>query len=155
MSQMKYRQLIQHYSKLPHISGLPKIPKDGIPLRPIVSNRSSACHPFSLFLVDRVSPLMGKSSSYVKNSVHFTKKICKALIHSNQMVSREVVSLFTRVSIDETLKVVLNKLAADPLLEECTCILKDGDVDLLCWNDLLQSRVWHIPVVEIEPETSR
>ena len=30
--QTKYRQLIQHYSKLPHIYGLPKIHKDGIPL---------------------------------------------------------------------------------------------------------------------------
>ena len=29
----KYRQLIQHYSKLLHIYGLPKIHKDGIPLR--------------------------------------------------------------------------------------------------------------------------
>ena len=30
--QTKYRQQIQHYSKLPHIYGLPKIHKDGIPL---------------------------------------------------------------------------------------------------------------------------
>ena len=29
--QTKYKQLIQHYSKLPHIYGLPKIHKDGIP----------------------------------------------------------------------------------------------------------------------------
>ena len=36
--QTKYRQLIQHYSKLPHIYGLPKIHKNGIPLRPIASN---------------------------------------------------------------------------------------------------------------------
>ena len=49
--QTKYRQLIQHYSKLPHIYGLPKIHNDGIPLRPIVSNRGSACHPLSRFLV--------------------------------------------------------------------------------------------------------
>ena len=39
ISQTKYRQLIRHYSKLPHIYGLPKIHKNGIPLRPIVSNR--------------------------------------------------------------------------------------------------------------------
>ena len=65
--QTKYSQLIQHYSKLPHIYGLPKIHKDGIPLRPIVSNRGSACHPFSRFLVEIIIPLTGKSSSYVKN----------------------------------------------------------------------------------------
>ena len=54
--QTKYRQLIQHYSKLPHIYGLPKIHKDGIPLKPIVSNRGSACHPLSRFLVEIINP---------------------------------------------------------------------------------------------------
>ena len=68
--QAKYRQLIQHYSKLPYICGLPKIHKDGIPLRPIVSNWGSACHPLSHFLVEIINPLTGKSSSYVKNSAH-------------------------------------------------------------------------------------
>ena len=56
--QTKYRQLIQHYSKLPHIYGLPEIHKDGIPLRPIVSNRGSACHLLSRFLFN---PQTGKS----------------------------------------------------------------------------------------------
>ena len=61
--QIKYRQLTQHYSKLPHIYGLPKIHKDGIPLRPIVSNRGSACHPLRRFLVKIISPLACKSPS--------------------------------------------------------------------------------------------
>ena len=43
--QTKYRQLIQPFSKLPHIYGLPKIHKDGIPLRPIVCNRGSPIEP--------------------------------------------------------------------------------------------------------------
>ena len=36
--QTKYRQLIQHHSKLPHIYSLPKIHKNDIPLRLIVRN---------------------------------------------------------------------------------------------------------------------
>ena len=75
MPQMKYRQLTQHYSKLPHIYGFPKIPKDGIPLICIVSNIDSSCHLLSLLLVETVIPLTGKFSSYVKNSAHFTEKI--------------------------------------------------------------------------------
>ena len=67
--QTKYRQLIQH--KLPRIYDNPKIHKDGIPLRLIVSNRGSACHPLSCFLVEIISPLNVKSSSYVENSDHF------------------------------------------------------------------------------------
>ena len=49
--QTKYRQLIQYYSNLPHIYGLPKIHKDDISLRPMVSNQGSACHPLSRFLI--------------------------------------------------------------------------------------------------------
>ncbi len=93
--QTKYRQLIEPYSKLAF--GLPNIHKDGIPLRPIVSNRGSACHPLCLFLVEIISPLTGKSSSYVKNSAHFVGRISDVPIHSNQMVSLDVVSLFTKV----------------------------------------------------------
>ena len=129
--QTKYRQLIQHYSKLPHIYGLPKINKNCIPLRPIVSNRGSACHPLSRFLVEIINPQTGKSSSYVKNSAHFVERISDAPIHFNQMVSLDVVSLFTKVPTEETLAVVRDKLAADPLLEERTCIPIDNLMEML------------------------
>ena len=107
--QIKYRQLIQHYSKLPHIYGLPKIHKDGIPLRPIVNNRGSACHPLNCFLAEIINPLTGKSSSYVKNSAHFVERISDALIHSNQMVSLDVSESAVKVPTDETLVAVRNK----------------------------------------------
>ena len=129
--QTKYRRLIQHYSKLPHIYGLPKIHKDSIPLRPIVSNRGSTCHSLSHFLVEIISPLTGKSSSYVKNSAHFVERIIDAPIHSKQMVSLDEVSLFTKVPTDDTLAVVQDKLAAEPLLEERTCIQIDNVMEML------------------------
>ena len=97
-------------------------------MRPIVSNRGSACHPLSHFLVEIISPLTGKSSSYNKNSDHFVERISDAPIHSNQM---DVVSLFTKVSTDETLAVVRDKLAADPLLEERICIPIDNLMEML------------------------
>ena len=80
----------------------------------------------SCFLVDIVSPLMGKSSTYVKISAHFVEKICKAPIHSNN-----VVSLFLRIPTDKTQTVGWDKLAADFLLEECTCITKDNLMKML------------------------
>ena len=75
----------------------------------------------SRFLVEIINPLTGKSSSYVKNSAHLVERISDAPIHSNQMVSLDLVSLFTKVSTDETLAVVRDKLAADSLLEKHTC----------------------------------
>ena len=129
--QTKYRQLIQHYSKLQDIYGLPKIYKDGIPLRPIVSNRGSTCHPLSRFLVEIISLLTSKCRSYVKNSAHFLGSISDTYIHSNQIVSLDVVSLFTKVSTEETLALVQDKLAADPLLEERTWIPLDSLMEML------------------------
>ena len=74
---------------------------------------------------------MSMSSSYVKNSAHFVDRISDAPIHSNQMVILDVVSLFTKVPTDEILAVVLDKLAADPFLEECTCIPIDNLMEML------------------------
>ena len=47
------------------------------------------------------------------------------------MVSLDVVSLFIKVPTDETFSVVRDKLTADPLLEECTCILIDNLMEML------------------------
>ena len=46
-------------------------------------------------------------------------------------MSLDVVSLFTKVPTDETLAVVCNKLAADPSLEERTCIKIDILMEML------------------------
>ena len=124
--QIKYRQLTQNYSTLPHIYDLPKVHKDGIPLRLIVSNRGSACHPLSRFLMEIICPT-NKSSSYVKNSAYFVERISNASIHSNQMFSLDVVSLFTKVPTDETLAVLRDKLAANHSLKERTFIPTDND----------------------------
>ena len=59
------------------------------------------------------------------------ERISDAPIHSHQMVSLGVVSLFTKVPTDETLAVVRDKLAADPLLEERTRIPIDNLMEML------------------------
>ena len=100
-------------------------------MRFVVSNWGSACYPLSYFLVEINSPLTAKSSSYVKNSGYFVERISDAPIHSNQIVSLDVVSLFTQVPTDETLAVVRDKLAAHPLLEERTFIPIDNLMEML------------------------
>ena len=99
-------------------------------MTPIVRNRGSAYHPSSCLLVEMISPLTGKSSSYVKNT-HVVERISDAPIHSNRMVSFDEVSLFTKVPTDETLAVVQDKLSADPALEERTCIPIDNLMEIL------------------------
>ena len=85
---------------------------------------------FRVFFSSHLASL-SRTSSYVKNSAHFVERISDAPIHSSQMVSLDVVSLFTKVSTDETLAVVRDKLAVDPLLEERTCIPIDNLMEIL------------------------
>ena len=63
------------------------------------------------------------------------ERISDTPIHSNQMVSLDVESLFTKVPTDETLAVVRDKLAVDPLLEERTCILIDNLMEMLTFYE--------------------
>ena len=75
--------------------------------------------------------LTSKSSSYVKNFTHFVKIIGKASIPSNEKVSQDVISLFMRLPTNETLTVTLDKLTADPSLDECTCMPRDNLMEML------------------------
>jgi hypothetical protein len=54
-------KLTPYHNRPPHLYGLPKIHKPDIPLRPIVC-------PIAGFLYKILSPLAGKSESFVKNS---------------------------------------------------------------------------------------
>ena len=53
-------------------------------------------------LMEIITPLTGKFSSYVKNSAHVKEKIANALFHFNQMVSLDVVNLFTKAPTNDT-----------------------------------------------------
>ena len=59
------------------------------------------------------------------------ERISDVPIHSNQIVSLDVVCVFTKIPTDETLAVVRDNLTADPLLEERTCIPIDNLMEML------------------------
>ena len=76
------------------------------------------------------------------------ERINDAPIHSNLMMSLDVVRLFTKVPTDETFAVVWDKLATDPSLEERTCIPIDDHMKMfhfLCGDNLLEDGIWYIP----------
>ena len=111
--------------------GLPKIHKPNVPLRPIVSCRGSACHPVSQFLVKIINPLSGKSPTYMKNSTHFVSVIKDLPVTSDtQMVSFDVVSLFTKVPTPKALAEVRKRLENDKTLADRTTIPIDNIMEL-------------------------
>jgi len=96
------RQLRPADSRPPRMYGLPKIHKEGIPLRPIVSNIGAPTYQFSKHLSGLLNQLTGKSAHHVKNSFHFTEILKTLKIKSGYlMVSFDVVSLFTNVPVEE------------------------------------------------------
>ena len=55
--------------------GLPKIHKAGTPLRPIVSSLGSITYNVAKYLAKILSPLIGKTPHFVKDSADFVNKI--------------------------------------------------------------------------------
>ena len=103
--------------------GLPKIHKEGYPLRPIVSAIGSPTYLLAKELAQILSPLAGRTGTHVKNSAEFAQKIREVeLMEGDMMISFDVVSLFTKVPIDGALQVISTLLAQDDSLEERTSI---------------------------------
>ena len=91
--------------------GLPKIHKDGVPLRPIISQIGSYTYDLAKFLVPILSPLM-KNEYSVKDSFAFVNEL-SSVQNAPYMSSFDVVSLFTNIPLEETVDICLNRLYAN------------------------------------------
>ena len=78
------------------------------------------------WLVSILAPLVGKSASHMRNSADFA-----TFIAGQSLVSFDVVSLFTRVPVDLTVKVAHKRLSMDTSLIERTSLSADQVVQLL------------------------
>jgi hypothetical protein len=93
--------------------------KPDILLRPNVSSISCPCYALAEILYQILSPLVGNTESFVKNSEQFMKLIQEInLQHEDCLLSFQVVSLLTNVPVEEALQVMRNKLNMEPSLQE-------------------------------------
>ena len=93
------------------IYGLPKIHKQNVPLRPIVSAIGSYTYNLAKFLIDILKPIASNKYT-VKDSFSFTNELL-SISSVPFMCSFDVVSLFTNIPIDKTIDICLNKLFQD------------------------------------------
>ena len=89
---------------LGYFYGLPKIHKDGIPLRPIVSCYNTVFEKLSKWLGKLLVPLLGTiSDSHLLNSQDCVNRLKRINMNDRVFISFDVVSLFTKVPIDDFL----------------------------------------------------
>ncbi|BHF80878.1 hypothetical protein SprV_0702400600 [Sparganum proliferum] len=91
--------------------GLPKVHKDGAPLRPIVSLKGTPTNGLAKWLFRRLKFLTAESDTTVSSSAQFLEKLKGLSLHPNEvMVSFDVTSLFTSIPQDlaiETIELLL------------------------------------------------
>ena len=89
--------------------GLPKVHKQNVPMRPILSMSGSFNYELSRYMVPVLAPL-SRNEYTVSDSFDFVQDIGQKTNHNYVMASFDVKSLYTNVPVRETCEIVLNKL---------------------------------------------
>jgi hypothetical protein len=116
LSEEVCEQLRPQVSRPPRLYGLPKIHKQGVPLRPIVSIIGASTYRLAKHLAGLLGSHIGSSPHHVRNSTEFVHNLGSLRVcPQDMMVSFEVVSLFTRVPIRETMSLLSRHFEEDIL----------------------------------------
>ena len=96
---------------LPYMYGLPKIHKENVPYRPIISNVNSPSYKLAKWLSKQLSKSLGKfSDAHIKHNVEILEFLKNITPGKNKFISFDVKSLFTNVPLDVTLDFLKRKL---------------------------------------------
>ena len=112
-----YKKLYPTGAVTPKFYGLPKIHKDGVPLRPIVSSRGSITYEVAKELSRIVKPLVGSSPHHIKNTEDFIQQMKEVKLQADDIItSYDVSALFTSVPIESAIRIIQRKLELDQQL---------------------------------------
>jgi len=86
-----------------------------------VSTIDSQTYRLSKELARVLTPMAGHTSSFVKNSSDFARRVLESMFEEeDRMFSFDIVSLFTKVPVDEAIDIISSRLAQDNTLDERT-----------------------------------
>nr|CAH8822876.1 unnamed protein product [Trichobilharzia regenti] len=98
--------------------GVPKIHKEQVPLRPILSMINSPQHKVARWLAEKLEPIRQRLGVHtVKDSFHFSESVNHMNVLNNFMVSFDVTSLFTMIPVNETIEIICQQSDLLPLPE--------------------------------------
>ncbi|XP_046395470.1 uncharacterized protein LOC124162815 [Ischnura elegans] len=108
------RRITPQDPKTPVIYGLPKIHKEGTPLRPIISAIDSPTYQLARYIATSLQLDVEKANSYAKNSTHFLDLIQNVKMEMDDiLVSFDVVSLFTKILRGKAISTLRKKFGED------------------------------------------
>lgn len=144
ISKLEFNNMFVKNPQPPKIYGLPKLHKENIPLRPIVSTISSPGYKIAKYLNNILKHLSQLSSYNIKNSHEFKNFIDTITLRENdELLSFDVVSLFTNVPIEIAIIQVeeryeefkhLTNIAKQDFLKLLEFAIKDNNY--FCYNDV-------------------
>ena len=121
MSETTYKKVYPTGAGIPKFYGLPKIHKAGIPLRPIVSSRWSVSYNMAKELARILKPLAGRTIYSVHNTQDFAEQMKTIKLMPDEcIISYDVKTLFTSVSIEPSIKIIKQYLENDKELHQRT-----------------------------------
>ena len=132
MDETLYKRLYPTGAGSRKFYGLPKIHKEGIPLRPIVSSIGAVSYETSKELARILKPLVGKSIYHVHNTQDFIQQIKDIKLQEDQcMMSFDVKAFFTYVPIQPAFSTIKKLLEEDPELHKRTSLSVQNITSLL------------------------
>ena len=121
ISEAIYKRLYPTGAGSPTFYGLPKIHKEGMPLRPIVSSIGAVIYATFKELSRILKPLVGRSPYHAQHTQDFIQQIESIQLQPDQcMVSFDVKALSTSVSIQPTINIIKKLLEEDQSLQQRT-----------------------------------
>ena len=126
-----YEDLYPDVTQIPRAYGLPKIHKEGYPLREIVDSTNSAGKKIDKYVSRIIKTYTLDNPHNIKNSRDFVDKIKPLIVDENkQMISFDVAALYPSVPQDQALNILEEYLQNDQDLKTKTPIPADELMDL-------------------------
>ena len=121
ITEPEYTHLYPTAEGIPRLYCTPKIHKPEVPVRLIVDCTGAVTYNTPTFLVNILRPLVGKTPQHCKNSKELAKELISVKVEQDeQLISHDVVALFTKTPVDPTLDIVRRRLEHDKTLRRRT-----------------------------------
>ena len=136
--QQRYLKFQPIGSQLPRFLRLPKIHKDRIPVRPIVSYTGTPLYEVSEYIAEILKPYGQQKEQHTNNSKSFSTFIRQQTIEPDEIVvSFDVTSLYTTIPIYQEFLIIENLPQHDDMLTDRTSLSPNQILHLL--NILLRT----------------